>query len=76
MVALLWLLAMLAGIDRFSPARCCGQFRSWSALALFNLLLNRVIFAWLSRWMAQRRTREILGALFILVMFSFQLIGP
>jgi ABC-2 type transport system permease protein len=44
--------------------------------ALFNLVLMQTIFAWVERWLAQRRTREILGVLFILFMLSFQLIGP
>ena len=44
--------------------------------ALFNLILMQTIFAWLERWLAQRRTREILGVVFILCMISFQLIGP
>jgi ABC-2 type transport system permease protein len=44
--------------------------------ALFNLVLMQSIFAWLERWLAQRRTREIMGIVFILFMLSFQLIGP
>jgi ABC-2 type transport system permease protein len=36
----------------------------------------QTIFAWLERWLAQRRTREILGVAFILAMLSFQLVGP
>ena len=44
--------------------------------ALFNLVLMQTLFAWLERWLAQRRTREIMGVLFILAMLSFQLIGP
>jgi len=44
--------------------------------ALFNLILQQTVFAWLERWLAQRRTREIMGVLFILFMLSFQLIGP
>lgn len=53
----------------------------WAALvlltfALFNLVLMQMIFAWIERWLAQRRTREILGLLFILTMLSFQLVGP
>lgn len=53
----------------------------WAALVLlifvaFNLVLMQAVFAWLERWLAQRRTREILGVLFILAMLSFQLIGP
>ncbi|MGC2446316.1 MAG: hypothetical protein WA477_01640 [Candidatus Sulfotelmatobacter sp.] len=53
----------------------------WAAIALFtfalfNLLLMQTIFAWVERWLAQRRTREIMGVLFILAMLSFQMIGP
>jgi ABC-2 type transport system permease protein len=44
--------------------------------ALFNLVLQQTVFAWLERWLAQRRTREIMGVLFILFMLCFQLIGP
>ncbi len=46
------------------------------SFALFNLVLMQMVFAWLERWLAQRRTREIFGVLFILAMLSFQLIGP
>ena len=74
--ALYWLLAMLAGIAIASPGALLWAIPTLAAFALVNLLLNRAIFAWLSRWLAQRRTREILGAVFILLMFSFQLIGP
>ncbi len=43
----------------------------WTALALsvfavFNILLVRGVFAWIDRWLAQRKTREILGALFMI----------
>ena len=53
----------------------------WAAIVLFtfvlfNLVLMQMVFAWLERWLAQRRTREILGVLFILTTLSFQLIGP
>jgi ABC-2 type transport system permease protein len=53
----------------------------WAAITLFtfglfNLVLMQMIFAWIERWLAQRRTREIFGVLFIVFMLSFQLIGP
>ena len=74
--ALYWLLAMLAGIAVASPSALLWAIPVLAAFALLNLLLNRTIFAWLSRWLAQRRTREIMGALLILLMFSFQLVWP
>jgi ABC-2 type transport system permease protein len=54
---------------------------AWTALALavfgaFNILLVRAIAAWIDRWLAQRRTREIVGALFFLVLLSMQLLNP
>jgi ABC-2 type transport system permease protein len=47
-----------------------------STFAVFNLVLMQAVFTWLERWLAQRRTREIMGVLFILAILSFQLIGP
>ena len=53
----------------------------WTTLALgmfaaFNILLVRAIFAWIDRWLAQRRTREILGAIFMVAILSLQLLNP
>jgi ABC-2 type transport system permease protein len=53
----------------------------WTALTLAvfavgNILLARTVFAWIERWLAQRKTRELMGALFILLALSFQLVGP
>jgi len=53
----------------------------WAALvlfvfAIFNVLLARMIFAWIERWLAQRRAREILGAVFFVFIICFQFIGP
>ncbi len=44
--------------------------------AAFNVLLVRSIFAWIDRWLAQRRTREIVGAIFLLFVLSLQLLNP
>jgi ABC-2 type transport system permease protein len=54
---------------------------AWTALALgvfaaFNILLVRAVFAWIDRWLAQRKTREILGAVFMLLMLGLQLFNP
>jgi ABC-2 type transport system permease protein len=53
----------------------------WAALGLaifaaFNVLLVRAIFAWVDRWLAQRRTREIVGAIFLVFVLSLQLLNP
>ena len=44
--------------------------------AVFNVLLVRAVFAWIERWLAQRKSREILGVLFIVLVLSAQLFNP
>ncbi len=71
-----WLLGIAAGLGLAQP-----RLFPWAALvlltfALANMLLSRMVFAWIERWLARRRTREILGIVFFLLLISFQLIGP
>jgi ABC-2 type transport system permease protein len=72
----LWLTGMLLGIAAASPLLVVWALPVVLLFAAFNLLFLQMVFAWLERWLAQRRTREIMGVLFILVMLSIQLIGP
>src|SRR5579872_2742095 len=64
------------GVTVARPLLFPWTFLVLATFALFNLMLMQMIFAWLERWLAQRRTREIFGVVFILLMLSFQLIGP
>lgn len=89
---LLYLVFGLLDISTILGAVCClGVFIGvavarpdlllWTTLALvefaaFNILLVRAIFAWIERWLAQRKTREILGAVFMLALLSLQLLNP
>jgi ABC-2 type transport system permease protein len=75
-LGVLWLSAMALGIGSARP-----DLFPWAALVLIvfgmlNILTGRVIFAWVERWLARRRTREILGVVFFLIIISFQFIGP
>jgi ABC-2 type transport system permease protein len=72
----LGLFGILLGVSFASPVLFPWTLLVVLTFALFNLVLMQTVFAWLERWLAQRRTREIMGVLFILVMLSFQLIGP
>src|SRR5882762_1105629 len=72
----LWLTGITVGI---SVANL--RLLPWAALVLLvfgvlNVLLAQMIFAWVERWLEQRRTREIFAVLFFLVMIGFQLVGP
>ena len=72
----LWLCGMLVGTAIASPLLLVWALPVVVLFAGFNLLFLQMVFAWLERWLAQRRTREILGVLFVLAMLSFQLIAP
>jgi ABC-2 type transport system permease protein len=75
-VALEWVIGLFAGIAIASPVLLPWAALVLAAFAAFNLLLNRAIFAWIERWLARRRTREILGIVFFLLIISFQFLGP
>jgi ABC-2 type transport system permease protein len=72
----LWSLGILVGLTIAKPALFPWALVVIVTFVAFNLLFMQMLFAWIERWLAQRRTREIMGVLFILVMLSFQLIGP
>jgi ABC-2 type transport system permease protein len=72
--------AALAGLAVGAGVADAGML-AWllPALALFgvfNLLLTRAVFAWVDRWLAKRRSREILGVCFFLLILGFQLLNP
>ena len=70
------LIGVLLGVSVASPGLFPWALLVLLTFALFNLVLMQTVFAWLERWLAQRRTREIFGVLFILFALSFQLVGP
>jgi ABC-2 type transport system permease protein len=70
------LLGVLVGVTVARPSLFPWSLPVLLMFALFNLVLMQMIFAWIERWLAQRRTREIFGVVFILFTLSFQLIGP
>lgn len=72
----LWLAGIAIGVGVARP-----RLLPWTVLVLLvfgvlNMLLTQMVFAWVERWLAQRRTREIFALFFFLVMIGFQLIGP
>lgn len=70
------LIGVLLGIAAARPVLIPAALLVLFTFAIFNLMLMQAVFAWLERWLAQRRTREIFGVVFILFMLSFQLVGP
>jgi ABC-2 type transport system permease protein len=72
----LWLLGMALGIGWASPLLFVPAVLVLLLFAIFNILLARMLFTWVERWLAQRRTREIFGVLFLFMVIGFQFIGP
>jgi ABC-2 type transport system permease protein len=71
-----WLFCIAAGCTAAAPVYLWTALPVVVLFAAVNLLLGRALLAWIDRWLAQRRTREIMGFLFVLLLISFQLIGP
>lgn len=72
----LWLTGITAGIGLARPSILLWTMAVLAVFAILNILIGRMIFAWVERWLARRRTREILGVVFFLFIISFQFIGP
>ncbi len=64
------------GITAARPDRWGATLLALAVFAVFNILLARAILAWIDRWLAQRRTREIVSALFLLLLLCMQLLNP
>ena len=69
------LIAMSIGIAIAAP----GLF-PWAALvlavyAVCNILFSRMVYSWLERWLAQRRTRELVTGVIIAMSLGIQLLA-
>jgi ABC-2 type transport system permease protein len=69
-------LGVWIGTVAATPALAPWITLALALFALFNFLLTRAVFAWIERWLAQRRTREILGLVSFFVFLGFQLFNP
>jgi ABC-2 type transport system permease protein len=69
-------LGILTGVSLARPALFGWTAFALAVFALFNIVLARTVLAWVDRWLARRRTREIVSAIFLLLMLSLQLLNP
>jgi ABC-2 type transport system permease protein len=69
-VGVLCCLGVWLGIVMARPDLYLWTMLGLSVFAVFNILLVRAVFAWIDRWLAQRKTREILGAAFMVLIVS------
>jgi len=69
-------IGILTGITLAQPELFFRAACVLALFALFNILLARTVLAWVDRWLAKRRTREVVSAIFLLMMLSLQLLNP
>lgn len=69
-------LGILMGITVAKPTLFAWTMMALIVFAAFNILLARAVFAWIERWLAQRKTREILGAVLMVAILALQLLNP
>jgi ABC-2 type transport system permease protein len=68
-------LGVWLGIVMARPDLYLWTMLGLSVFAVFNVLLVRAVFAWIDRWLAQRKTREVLGAVFMVLFVSLLVIN-
>ncbi len=71
-----WSAGILVGVTAASPRLGPWALLVIAAFAGFNVLLARTIFVWIEHWLSRRRSREIMGVFFLLVMIGFQTASP
>jgi ABC-2 type transport system permease protein len=71
-----WLFCMWIGLGIARPAMLGWAFLILLVFAAMNLFFARMLLAWIDKWLARRRSREILGFIFILMIICIQFLGP
>ncbi len=69
-------LGIFCGITVARPGMIGWNTLLLVSFAAFNIILARAVLAWIDRWLAKRRTREIVSAIFLLLIVSMQLLNP
>jgi ABC-2 type transport system permease protein len=69
-------LGILIAITLARPDLFSSTVAGLAGFCAFNVLLVRALLAWIDRWLAKRRSREIVSVLFLLTLLSLQLLNP
>ena len=59
LIGMLWLGCIVLGLSLAEPALLLWALPAAAVFALVNVLLNRALFAWLDRWLKQRRMNAL-----------------
>jgi ABC-2 type transport system permease protein len=75
-VGVIWTLGIACGVIAAQARLVLVTVPVILAFMALNVLLGRMIYAWVERWLAQRRTRELFGIVFFIFIIGFQFLGP
>lgn len=70
------LLGIVVGAGIAKPAALTGLIPALILFGAFNILLSRAILAWLDRWLAKRRSREVIGVCFFAFIIAMEFLNP
>ena len=65
-------LAMAVGVAAAQPRLWLWALIALSIFAITNILFSRMVFAWVDRWLATRRAREVFTAIIFAASLGFQ----
>lgn len=75
-LGLTWSAGVLIGISAADLRLAPWALLAVASFVVFNLALARMVFVWIEHWLSTRRSREVMGVLFLLMMICFQVAGP
>jgi ABC-2 type transport system permease protein len=76
LIGLFWAIGIGIGVTVARPDLFLSTAVTLALLVFFNILLSRTILAWVERWMAQRRTREIFTGIILILALVAQSFNP
>ncbi|QMV19264.1 hypothetical protein GOB94_11665 [Granulicella sp. 5B5] len=71
-IGTLMALSIAAGIIVTAPGLWLYALAAMAVFAATNVLFSRMVFAWVDRWLATRRAREVFTAMIFIVSLGFQ----
>jgi ABC-2 type transport system permease protein len=76
LVGVFALIGITVGVTMASPALLPWCVLIAALIIALNILTTQLALTWVERWLAKRRSREILGMLFFVFIIALQFIGP
>ncbi len=75
-ISIFWLICLSAGAGVARPALLPWVLAASLIFAVMNVALSRAFSTWTDRWLAQRRSREIFGLVFVVLILTVNFVVP